>query len=56
MAKGIIVDLLELLPLAQINFDLDDCDKILRVQNDQICNEKIIDVLKNRGFSCEVLE
>lgn len=39
-----------------INFDLDDCDKILRVESEQIIPEKISEVLICKGFICEVLE
>ncbi len=39
-----------------INFDLDDCDKILRVENKEIIPEKISEVLNCKGFTCEVLE
>ncbi len=30
-------DLLTLFPSAKINFDLDDCDRILRIEDDKIC-------------------
>jgi hypothetical protein len=39
----------------KINFDLDDCDKILRVEGKQICVETIIKILNNHGLQCEVL-
>ena len=39
----------------KINFDLDDCDKILRVEGTQICVETIIEILNTRGLQCEVL-
>ena len=40
---------------SKINFDLEDCDKILRVEDNQICVEAIIEILSNHGFECEVL-
>jgi len=40
---------------SKINFDLEDCDKILRVEGEQICVETIIEILNNRGLECEVL-
>jgi len=43
------------LPFVKINFDLDDCDKILRVEGNQICVETIIEILSTRGIECEVL-
>lgn len=39
-----------------INFDLDDCDKILRVESDEVIPEKISEVLTCKGFICEVLD
>ncbi|MBS1492375.1 MAG: hypothetical protein JST55_02625 [Bacteroidetes bacterium] len=39
-----------------INYDLDDCDKILRVESDEVIPEKISEVLICKGFICEVLE
>ena len=39
----------------KINFDLEDCDKILRVEGKQICVEIIIEILINHGLECEVL-
>ena len=38
-----------------INFDLDDCDKILRVQGKNIWIEKVIELVNSNGFYCEVL-
>ena len=39
----------------KINFDLDDCDKILRVEGKQVCVETIIEILSTHGLECEVL-
>ena len=39
----------------KINFDLEDCDKILRVEGNQICVESIIEIRSTHGFECEVL-
>ncbi len=39
-----------------INFDLDDCDKILRVESAEVIPEKISEVLTCKGFICEVLD
>lgn len=47
--------LLEHFPDSIINFDLEDCDKILRVHASEISNHKIIEVLNSHGFHCEVL-
>ena len=42
-------------PAFSINFDLDDCDKILRVEGNDIMPNKIIQLLKSKGHECEVL-
>lgn len=43
-------------PENKINFDLDDCDKILRVEGANILSEKIIAILKEEGHLCEILD
>lgn len=42
-------------PDGKINFDLEDCDKILRVEAERISNETIIGLLNQNGFHAEVL-
>jgi hypothetical protein len=39
------------------NFDLEDCDRILRIacKKEEICPESIIALLEKHGFWCEVL-
>ncbi|URM36393.1 hypothetical protein [Flavobacterium anhuiense] len=51
----IIEKLLEHYPNGSINFDLEDCDKILRIHAPAISNKKIIDILNSHGYFCEVL-
>ena len=55
-AKLIIQKLAEEFPAHKINFDLDDCDKILRVQGKNISSEKIIQLLIEENYQCKVLE
>ncbi len=43
-------------PKNKINFDLQDCDKILRVEGNNILPEKIIEILNAEGHICEVLD
>ncbi|WP_333600542.1 hypothetical protein [Flavobacterium sp.] len=38
-----------------IHFDLEDCDKILRVEGTSIPSEMIIELLNSNGFQCEIL-
>ena len=39
----------------KINFDLSDCDKILRLQGKSISPEEIIKLVNTNGYHCEVL-
>ena len=43
------------IPNGKINFDLEDCDKILRVEAESISVQVIIKLLKQHGFHAEVL-
>jgi hypothetical protein len=38
------------------NFDLEDCDNILRVESKKNVTEVIIDILNKHGFECAELE
>jgi len=44
------------IPGSKVNFDLLDCDKILRVEAPEIYPEKIISTLHEKGFFCALLE
>jgi predicted RNA binding protein with dsRBD fold (UPF0201 family) len=54
-ADKILAELLNNFPRYKINFDLDDCDKILRVQGDNISSAEIEARLTDLGYLCEVL-
>ena len=43
------------IPDGTVNFDLEDCDKILRVEAESISLRTIIDLLNKNGFHAEVL-
>jgi hypothetical protein len=43
-------------PMLKINFDLEDCDRILRVEGADISTDKIMGLLHIHGHMCEVLE
>jgi hypothetical protein len=44
------------LPGTYINVDLDDCDRILRVQADSIQTEQIEALVNDYGFYCKALD
>lgn len=55
-AKVILSRLSKIYPELKINFDLDDCDRILRVEGITIGREKIAELVTLEGFTCEILE
>jgi len=55
-ANSIVALLLEHFPGSKINFDLHDCDKILRVEGKDFSNDKVMTLLRKSGFYCEILE
>lgn len=55
-ANNIVRILLQRFPGSRINFDLQDCDKILRVEGRDFCTETIIAFMKDNGFNCCVLD
>lgn len=55
-AKVLLDILSKQFPLFRINFDLEDCDKILRVEGDNICPERITGLVTESGYECGVLE
>jgi hypothetical protein len=42
-------------PKTKINFDLADCDNILRLEADNVCVENVIKLMNALGRPCEVL-
>ncbi|HWI93910.1 MAG TPA: hypothetical protein VNT20_21675 [Flavisolibacter sp.] len=55
-ANNIVRVLLQHFPGSRINFDLQDCDKILRVEGKDFCTDTIIMFMKENGFHCCVLD
>ena len=43
-------------PGSKINFDLDDCDKVLRVEGNNLRIEKVMNLVMEKGFLCTVLD
>jgi hypothetical protein len=56
LAKQLRLKLLVHFPHCKINFDLQDCDNILRVEGKQIASEEIIEVINVHGYRCQVLQ
>jgi hypothetical protein len=55
LSELLIQQLEDQFPDSLINFDMEDCDKILRVEASTVAPEKIIQILNSNGYSCEVL-
>jgi hypothetical protein len=56
-AATIILDYLFVkFPSCKINFDIEDCDHILRVEGSDFSVKKIIESLKKFGYKCSLLE
>ena len=43
-------------PDLKINFDLEDCDKILRIEGESFCPTRITKKMNKLGHKCLVLE
>jgi len=57
VANKIVSDLTFHLPDSKVNFDLSDCDNILRIESSkEIHIESITEHLVRWGYFCEVLE
>lgn len=44
-----------LILVSKWNFDLEDCDKILRIESNESCSDKVITELLKIGINCEEL-
>jgi hypothetical protein len=55
-SKMLLCILSEAFPSVKINFDLSDCDKVLRVEGDNIDVLSIMIIVKEYGIKCEILD
>ena len=55
-AQKLVALLLRHFPNSKINFDLDDCDKVLRVEGQNLRIEKVMTLVSEKGFLCKVLD
>lgn len=54
-AEVLLKLLSEKFPDFKINLDLQDCDKVLRIEGSHVVPEKIIELLKANAHYCELL-
>lgn len=55
-SKMLVGILSEAFPSFKINFDMSDCDAVLRVEGNNIEALRIMILVKEYGFTCEVLD
>jgi hypothetical protein len=55
-AERILSALVNSFPRIKPNFDLDDCDHVLRVEGNEFTPTEIIDLLRTNGHYCELLD
>ncbi|HOZ86172.1 MAG TPA: hypothetical protein PL029_00375 [Bacteroidia bacterium] len=55
-AQVLIAELLRRFPWYRINFDLEDRDRILRVEGQNILPHQIIALLNSLNFDCEIIQ
>ena len=48
--------LLRSFPSFKINIDLSDCDRVLRVEGENVESSTIMALVKENGFLCEVID
>jgi len=55
IAKKLLIFLTSQMPKCKINFDLEDCDRILRVESATDVSSEVKKVMEDKGFTCEEL-
>ena len=55
-ASQLVALLQEHFPDSRINFDLHDCDKILRIEGKHCIPSQVEVLVQQNGYSCNVLE
>lgn len=55
-AQNLVALLRQHFPDSKVNFDLDDCDKVLRVEGNDLRIEKVMTLIMEKGFLCKELD
>ena len=55
-SKMLLCILSEAFPSFKINFDLSDCDNVLRVEGDNMEALRVMILVQESGFTCEILD
>ncbi|HRO43308.1 MAG TPA: hypothetical protein PL009_10780 [Flavipsychrobacter sp.] len=56
VANEIASLLLQHFPKSRISFDLEDCDKVLRIEGHSLCTATIMQIISACGFVCTILD
>ena len=54
-SKALIRKLLSHYPGSSFHIDINDCDRVLRVEGEDFCPVQIIKLVTSDGYECEVL-
>ena len=54
-AQQLIAVLSSHFPQSKINFDLEDCDKVLRMEGEGVIVDQVVQLMQQNGFCCEEL-
>ena len=55
-ANALVEKLRQRFPNGRVNFDLQDRDRILRVEGRDVCVDAILAIMISAGFTCSVLD
>ena len=55
LAKKIQTELSKLIPGSSVTIDLEDCDKVLRVQANRVCSTTVMELLKKKKIKGEIM-
>lgn len=55
-ANDLVRLLIQHFPGSRVNFDLEDCDRVLRIEGGNIAAAKVMMLVNANGFICNILE
>lgn len=55
VAELLMARLQRIFPGCRVNFDLDDCDRVLRIEGHDLCSKQIMALCNTAGYDCAVL-
>lgn len=54
-ANQLVLLLQQQYPGGRITFDLEDCDRVLRVENTHVAADSVISLLQTHNYECSIL-